>query len=1045
MIPEFFIQRPVFAWVVALLISLAGLLALTSLPIAQYPDIAPPVITLRTTYPGASAQVAEEAVTAVIEKELNGAPGLLYMAATSDSNGGVEIVATFQQGTDADLAAVEVQNRLKIVEARLPEAVRREGVFVEKSSNTIQAMISLSSDGRLSEAELGELASSRLLPELKRVKGVGRVELFGSEMSMRIWPDPEKMEALRLTPTDIVEAVKAQSERIIIGDIGGAAVSRSAPINAAVVSGEEFRTPEQFQAISLRTLPNGSAIKLGDVARVETGASSYAFFSRCNGREAVGMAIKMSPGSNAVETMGLLQEKMKELERDFPEGVTYEVPYETTHFVEISIRKVVTTLLEAVVLVFLVMYLFLQNFRATLIPTLVVPVALLGTFAAMSVAGFSINMLSMFAMVLSIGILVDDAIVVVENVERIMQEEKLDARRATVKAMKQIGGAIVGITAVLVSVFVPMAFFGGAVGNIYRQFSLTLIVSIGFSAFLALSLTPALCASMLKPSAVEHQEKRGFFGWFNRGVRRSTRRYGLAVSGLVRRPWRSMAVYGAVIAAAAWLYAALPTSFLPEEDQGNFMVLVSLPAGTLQQETSDHLREVENYLMQSEPVQYVYTVGGFSFFGSGTNMAMMFIGLKDWSERAEDSLSAQAVVNRVNARFADDDHMGVMALNAPALPELGSSAGFDFRLQDRAGLGVKKLAEAGEELVGRANASQVMENVYYVGQADTPRLNVSIDRDKAFSMGVPMAEIGNSLAVMFGSGYVGDFMLGNQVRRIIIQADGRSRLSGSDIEDLHVRGNAGELLPLSSFVRLDWTAGPPQLTRYNNYPSFAVNGSAAAGKSSGEAMREMERIASTLPDGIGFEWTGQSYEEKQSGSQATWLFALSILIVFLVLAALYESWSVPFAVILVVPLGLLGALLAVFLRDMPNDIYFKVGLVTTIGLSAKNAILIVEVAREFYQNGMSAAQAAVAAAKLRLRPILMTSLAFGAGVIPLAIARGAGAGAQQAVGTGVLGGIVTATVLAVFLVPLFFCLVAGRRRMVKKEAAIAEGGGTPRN
>lgn len=1033
--PDFFIKRPVFAWVVALLVSLAGLLSLTTLPIAQYPDIAPPVVTLRTTYPGASAQVAEEAVTAVIEKELNGAPGLMYMSATSDSNGGVEIVATFEQGTNPDLAAVEVQNRLKIVEARLPEAVRREGVFVEKSSNNIQAMISLSSDGKLNGAELGEFASARLLPELKRVKGVGRVELFGSEMSMRIWPDPEKMEALRLTPTDLVDAVKAQSERIIIGDIGGAAVARSAPINAAVVSGEEFRTPEQFEGIALRTLADGSAVKLGDVARVETGASSYAYFSRCNGREAVGMAIKMAPGSNAVETMGLLIDKMDELSGDFPEGVTYEVPYETTHFVEISIRKVVTTLLEAVALVFLVMFLFLQNFRATLIPTLVVPVALLGTFAVMSIAGFSINMLTMFAMVLSIGILVDDAIVVVENVERIMQEEKLDARRATGKAMKQIGGAIVGITAVLVSVFVPMAFFGGAVGNIYRQFSLTLIVSIGFSAFLALSLTPALCAAMLKPSAVEHQEKRGFFGWFNRCVRRSTNRYAKAVAGMVRRPARSLVVYAAVIAGAAWLYAALPSSFLPDEDQGNFMVTVSLPAGTLQQETSDCLREVENYVMQNEPVRYVYSVGGFSFFGSGTNMAMMFIGLKDWSERADASQSVQAIVERINARFADDDRMGVMALNSPPLPELGNSAGFDFRLQDRGGIGYEKLAEAREELLARANASPELAAVYFLGQADTPRLNVSIDRDKAFSMGVPMTEIGNSLAVMFGSGYVGDFMLGNQVRRIVIQADGRSRLSGEDIEDLHVRGDSGALLPLSSFVRLDWTAGPPQLTRYNNYPSFAINGSAPPGKSSGEAMSEMERVAASLPHGVGFEWTGQSYEEKQAGSQASLLFALSILIVFLVLAALYESWSVPFAVILVVPLGLLGALLAVFLRDMPNDIYFKVGLVTTIGLSAKNAILIVEIAREYYQNGMSAAQAAIAAARLRLRPILMTSLAFGAGVIPLAVARGAGAGAQQAVGTGVLGGIVAATVLAVFLVPLFFSLVAGRRRPGNKNSA----------
>lgn len=1033
--PDFFIRRPIFAWVVALLISLMGLLAIPSLPIAQYPDIAPPVISLRTTYPGASAQDTEEAVTAVIEREINGAPGLLYMSATSSSDGTVEIIATFEQGTDPDIAAVEVQNRLKIVESRLPESVRREGVFVEKSSNNIQAMISLSSTGALNDTELGEWASARIIPELKRVKGVGRVELFGAETSMRIWPDPEKLEALGLTPTDIVSAVAAQSERIIIGDIGGAAVSHSAPINAIVVAEEAFRTPEEFASIALRTLSDGSAVKLGDVARVELGANSYAFFSRCNGQTATGMAIKMAPGSNAVETMGLLKAKMDELSRDFPDGVTYQIPYETTHFVEISIQKVISTLVEAILLVFLVMFLFLQNFRATLIPTLVVPVALLGTFAVMWLSGFSINMLTMFGMVLSIGILVDDAIVVVENVERIMMEEGLDARRATVKAMKQIGGAIVGITTVLVAVFVPMAFFSGAVGNIYRQFAVTLMVSISFSAFLALSLTPALCAAMLKASSVEHQEKKGFFGWFNRTIHRSTDRYGSAVTGIIKRPVRSLFLYVLIIAGAGYLYMTLPTSFLPEEDQGNFMTMVALPAGTLQEETSTRLREVEDYLMKHEPVEYAYSVGGFSFMGTGTNMGILFIGLKKWDERTGPGNSAQEIIDRVNMRFAGDPQMLVMALNMPALPELGNTSGFDFRLQDRGGLGYDRLVEARDELLARANTDPNLEGVYFSGQADTPRLHVSIDREKAFSMGVPITEISNSLAVMFGSSYVGDFMHDSQVRRIIVQADGKSRLNGNDIEDLHVRNDQGKLLPLSSFVRLDWTAGPPQLTRYNNYPSFTINGSAAPGKSSGDAMKALEQITAALPQGVGFEWTGQSYEEQLAGSQATLLFALSILIVFLVLAALYESWSIPLAVILVVPLGLLGALLAVFLRDMPNDIYFKVGLITTIGLSAKNAILIVEVAKEFHREGMGVTEAAVTAAKLRLRPILMTSLAFGAGVIPLAFAHGAAAGAQRAVGTGVLGGIITATLLAIFLVPLFFRLTAGKRKTDHAEAA----------
>ncbi len=1031
--PDFFIHRPIFAWVVALLISLIGTLAIPMLPVAQYPDIAPPVINIRTTYPGASAQVTEEAVTAVIEKEINGAPGLLYMTATSDSNGMVDIAVTFKQGTDPDIAAVEVQNRIKIVESRLPESVRREGVFVEKSSNNIQAVISLSSTGTLDGTELGELASSRIIPELKRVKGVGRVDQFGAETSMRIWPDPEKLEALKLTPNDIVTAVASQSERIIVGDIGGAAVNKDAPINASVVAEEAFSSPEQFESIALRTLEDGSSVKLKDVARVELGANNYSFFSRCNGQVSSGMAIKMAPGSNAVETMGLLQDKMNELSRDFPAGVSYQIPYETTHFVKISIQKVISTLLEAIALVFIVMFLFLQNFRATLIPTLVVPVALLGTFAVMWVSGFSVNMLTMFGMVLSIGILVDDAIVVVENVERIMMEEGLDARRATVKAMKQIGGAIVGITAVLISVFIPMAFFSGAVGNIYRQFSLTLIVSIAFSAFLALSLTPALCASLLKPSSVEHQEKKGFFGLFNRTVTRATNSYGKSVGDIIKRPVRSLLIYLLVIAGAGYLYVTLPTSFLPEEDQGNFLTVISLPAGTLQEETSERLREVEDYLIRNEPVEYTYSVGGFSFFGSGTNMAMLFIGLKDWEHRTEPGMGVKDIVARVNARFAADPQMNVMAINMPSLPELGNTSGFDFRLQDKGDIGYDRLVEARDELLAKANTtSPDLTGVYFAGQPDTPRLRVAIDREKAFSMGVPITEISNSLAVMFGSSYVGDFMHGNQVRRIIIQSDAKSRLGGDDIEDLHVRNSAGNLLPLSSFVDLEWTAGPPQLTRYNNYPAFTINGSAAPGKSSGDAMKAMEQIASTLPQGIGFEWTGQSYEEQQAGSQATILFSLSILIVFLVLAALYESWSIPFAVILVVPLGLIGALLAVFLREMPNDIYFKVGLITTIGLSAKNAILIVEVAKDLYRDGMDVMQATITAAKLRLRPILMTSLAFGAGVIPLAFAHGAGAGAQKAVGTGVLGGIITATVLAIFLVPLFFRLTAGKRKKIEE-------------
>lgn len=1013
-----------FAWVVSLLILLAGLLSVRLLPVAQYPDIAPPVINVRTMYPGASAKVVEEAVTAIIEKEMNGAPGLMYMAATSSSTGEVQLILTFAQGTDPDLAAVEVQNRLKVVESRLPEAVRREGVQVEKSSDNIQLMVALASDGSIDEIELGEWASARVVQELKRVKGVGRIQLYGAEKAMRIWPDTDKLEALKLTPSDIVSAVSSQSARIIIGDIGGAAVPDSAPINATVVAEDALQTVEQFGDIALRTRTDGAAVRLKDVARIELGGSMYSFFSRVNGQPATGMAVKMAPGANAVETTGLIREKMEELSKSFPTGMRYLVPYETTQFVEISIQKVITTLVEAVLLVFLVMFLFLQSFRATLIPTLVVPIALLGTFGVMLVAGFSINMLTMFAMVLSIGILVDDAIVVVENVERIMEEEGLSPREATIKAMKQIYGAIIGITVVLMSVFIPMAFFSGAVGNIYRQFSLTLVVSIAFSAFLALSLTPALCATLLKPSSVGHQGKRGFFGWFNRTVDHGTKSYGSVISLLLKRPVRSFLVYLLIIGGAVGLYFSQPSSFLPEEDQGNVIVNVMLPPGTTQTETREKLKSLEKYLMENEPVVNVYTVGGFSFMGSGTNTAIIFVGLKNWSERGEADKSAQAIVGRVNAVFGADKGMDVMALNMPSLPELGSVSGFDFRLQDKTGLGYDALLAAREELLGKANRHPDLMAVYFAGQPDMAQLRVSLDRKKAQSMGVSIQEINNSLAVMFGSSYVGDFMLGDQVRRVIIQADGVKRIESQDIGRIHVRSDNGSLIPLSSLISVEWIVGPPQLARYNNYSSFTINGSSAPGKSSGNAMEAMEELASQLPDGIGFEWTGQSYEERVAGSQASLLFALSILIVFLVLSALYESWAIPLSVIMVVPLGLIGALLAIFLRDMPNDIYFKVGLITTIGLSAKNAILIVEVAREFYRKGYSAMDAALEAAKLRLRPIIMTSLAFGVGVIPLAFARGAGAGAQQAIGTGVLGGIITATVLAIFLIPLFFAIIA---------------------
>ncbi len=1020
---RFFIDRPVFAWVVSLLIILAGLLSIRGLPIAQYPDIAPPVVSITATYPGASARVVEESVTAIIEREMNGAPRLMYTSATS-SPGSANINLTFKQGTDPDLAAVEVQNRLKMVEARLPEVVRRNGVFIEKSADSIQLVVSITSDdNRLTEIELGELAAANVLQALRRVEGVGKVQSFSPEYAMRIWLDPVRMTSLNLTAADLTVAVRNHNARVVAGDIGDKAVPEYAPISANVVADKTLVTPEDFENIILRAKADGGAILLRDVARVEYGGSEYSFFSRVNGKNAAGLAVKMAPGSNAVATVERIRNTMDELSRYFPPGVSYQIPYDTSAFVEISIIKVVYTLIEAVVLVFLVMWLFMQNFRATLIPTLVVPIALLGAFAVMYGLGFSINVLTMFGMVLAIGIVVDDAIVVVENVERIMAEEGLSPYDATVKAMQQISGAIIGITVVLTSVFLPMAFFSGAVGNIYRQFSLSLAASIAFSAFLALSLTPALCATLLKPADGEYQQKRGFFGWFNRTFVFLTGRYQSRVGRILKRPVRWLVVYGLIIAAVVLLFLRLPTAFLPEEDQGEFMVMVMLPQGATMHETLETLGEVSSYLLKNEPVKYAYEVGGFSFYGTSSSSGMIFATLEDWKERENPDRHVQSIVDRVNRYFHERPNLTVFALNTPPLPELGTSNGFDLRLQDRGGTGFTVLAAARDQLLAEGRRSPVLTNLMFAGLEEAPVVRLDIDRRKAQTLGVTMGEINTTLAVMFGSDYIGDFMHDNQVRRVIVQADGRNRIELDDIRKLRVRSASGELVPLSSFVTLEWDVGLPQLARYNGFPALAINGDAAAGRSSGDAMLEIERIAAGLPAGIGFEWSGQSLEEQLSGDQAPFLFGLSVLIIFLALAALYESWLVPLAVILVVPLGVLGALLGVTLCDMPNDIYFKVGLIATIGLSAKNAILIVEMAKTLYIDGMNLIEAALEAARLRLRPIIMTSLAFGAGVLPLALATGAASGAQAAIGTSVFGGNLVAAALAIFLVPLFFVVV----------------------
>jgi multidrug efflux pump len=1020
---RFFIDRPVFAWVIALLIMLAGLLALRVLPVAQYPDMAPPMIGIYASYPGASAKVVEDTVTAVIEREMSGAPGLMYSGASSMSGRSI-VNLTFRQDVNADMAAVEVQNRLKTIEAMLPESVRRNGVAVEKSIDDDPILISLTSeDGALDALALGEFAASGLIQSLRRVDGVGKVEAWGAEKAMRLWLDPVRMRAAGIGGGALVEAVRQNSAPVTIGDIGTGAVPASAPLSASILPPDGLSSAGQFGDIALHMNGDGAAIRLRDVATVELGQDQYSYVSLVNGKHSTGIAINLAPGSNALATMDRIRALLTEASAGFPPGVHFQIPFEPSAFVKISIQKVIVTLLEAVLLVFAVMYLFMQNLRATLIPTLVVPVALLGTLGVLLAAGFSINVLTLFGMVLAIGILVDDAIVVVENVERLMHEQQLSPYRATVAAMQQIGGAIIGMTVVLISVFVPMAFFGGVVGNIYKQFAVTLAVSIAFSAFLALTLTPALCATLLKPVADDHHEKRGFFGWFNRAFARWTGRYGQRVGAIVRKPVRWMLLYLAIVGAVALLALRLPGAFLPADDQGYLTVAVTTPQGTPAAETMRRVAAIESYLLQHEPVAFTYAMTGFSPFGRGSNAGSIYVTLKDWKYRPDRDDQVEAIAERINEKFGDADNVDVFAFNAAGVPGLGSANGFNLRLQDRAGLGPAKLAAARDDLLAAAKKESSLANVHFPGMPDAPQLQMTIDRQKAQSMGVSVADINTTLAVMFSSDYIGDFVLGDQVRKVIAQADGAHRVAIDDVLKLTVPNRDGGMVPVSTFASLKWTLAPPQLNRYNGYPSVAISGDAAPGASSGSAMQTMEKLMAALPPGIGYEWSGQSYQERLSGAQAPLLFALSILIVFLALAALYESWAIPLAVILVVPLGIFGALAGVSLRGLPNDIYFKVGLIATIGLSAKNAILIIEVAKDLHRQGMGLIDAAVEAARRRLRPIVMTSLAFGFGVVPLVLARGAGSAAQIAIGTGVLGGIIAATTLAIFFVPLFFVAV----------------------
>lgn len=1020
---QFFIRRPILAWVFALFISIAGIIAIPFLPVSQYPKVAPPQLSISTSYPGASPQEIYQGVTRQIEDELNGVEGLMYFESTSDNSGSVSINATFRAGTDIDQASVDVQNAIRRVEARLPATVRSQGINVEEASSGFLMFIALTStDGTRDEVALGDYITRNIIGELRRIDGVGRAQLFAAQRALRVWIDPDKMVGLNLTTDDINAAITAQNAQVAAGQIGAAPNPVTQDLTATVLMQGQLQTPQQFGEIILRANPDGSTVRLKDVARVEQGAESYNFTSRLNGQPSAAIAIQLSSTGNAVAVSNAVNEKMKELSRFFPSGIEYSVPYDTSPFVSASIEKVIHTLVEAVALVFVVMFIFLQNFRYTVIPTLVVPVALLGTCAVMYATGFSINVLTMFAMVLAIGILVDDAIVVVENVERIMAEEGLSPKAAAQKAMSQITGAILGITLVLSCVFIPMAFFPGSTGIIYRQFSLTMVVSILFSAFLALSLTPALCATFLKPIKQGHHHKRGIGGWFNRNFERITSGYSKTVTGMARRAGRMMIVYLALVIGLGYLFINLPTAFVPDEDQGFMIVDIQGPPEASANRTIESIKQVEKIFRSESAVENIVAIQGFSFSGNGANAALAFVTLKDWADRGPGN-TVQEIANRVNGQLFALKDATTFALSPPPIEGFGATGGFSFRLQDRGGKGQVALSEAAGQLMQMAGKSPVLTGMRVEGMPDAAQVLMVIDREKANTFGISFADINNAITANLGSSYINDYPNTGRMQRVIVQADDRARLQIDDVMKINVRNASGGMVPLSSFAIAQWQKGAPQIVGYNGYPTVRISGAPAPGQSSGAAIAEMERLASQLPEGFGFEWSGQSAEEITSGSQAPILFSLSILFVFLLLAGLYESWSIPLAVMLVVPLGVIGSVAAVMLRDMPNDIYFKVGLIAIIGLSAKNAILIVEFAKDYYAEGKSLLDSAIEAARVRFRPIIMTSLAFTLGVVPLAIATGPSAASQNAIGTGVLGGMISATVLAIFFVPAFFVFV----------------------
>ncbi len=1022
--PAFFINRPIFAWVVALLICLGGLLAIPFLAVAQYPIIAPPSISISTSYPGATPENLYNSVTRLIEEELNGASGILNFESTSDSLGQVEITANFVPGTRTDQASVEVQNRIKRVEARLPRAVIQQGILIEEASSAVLQIITLrSTDRSLDEVGLGDFLVRNILGEIRRIPGVGRATLYSTERALRIWIDPNRLVGFNLTADDVTKAITAQNAQVASGSIGVEPSQSSQQISAMVLVKGQFAAPEEFGAIVLRANPDGSTVRLRDVARIEVGGMSYQFTTRVDGQPTAGLSVLLAPGANALATANAVKVKMAELSNFFPANIKHDISYDITPVVVASIDKVLMTLAEAVVLVFLVMLLFLQNIRYTLIPTIVVPVALLGTCATLLILDLSINMLTLFGMVLAIGILVDDAIVVVENVERIMSEEGLSPKEATRKAMGQITGAIIGITLVLMSVFVPMAFFPGSVGIIYRQFSVTMIAAIGFSALLALSLTPALCATLLKPVAAgHHHEKRGLFGWFNRRMEQAKEGYGRLVSWSLFRAGRFMAIYAVMLVVVGFAFTRLPGGFLPVDDQGFFTTDVQTPSDASFPRTLDAVKHVEEYLAKRPGVDSVTFLTGFSFLGQGQNTAQAFVTLKDWSDRGEND-TAEQIVADINRQFGTYRDAKVSALEPPPIDNLGNSSGFSFRLQDRGQRGTLELMRAKDQLLAAAARSPILEGVYVEGLPPAPQIELVIDREKAAAFGVTFEDINNTISTNLGSAYINDYPNRGRMQRVIVQADRAARMQPDEILTYNVRNAKAQLVPMSSFATVQWSNGPSQIVGFNYYPSVRISGQAKPGYTSGDAIREMERLAGQLPRGFGYEWTGQSLQEKQSGSQAPFLLALSVLLVFLVLAALYESWTIPLAVLLTVPLGILGAVVAATLRGLPNDVYFTVGIITIIGLAAKDGILIIEFAKALREQGKTVRDATIEACRMRFRPILMTGLAFVMGVAPMVIAHGASAKSQQALGTGVMGGMIAVVVLALLMVPVFFVAV----------------------